>query len=476
MISRIRAFMVEKKMIQPKDRILVGISGGADSVCLLFVLLELQKELDFQVSAVHVNHELRGAESQRDEDYVKRLCEELQIPLGIYHCPVQKRAERDKISLEEAGRLFRYEVFEQEAKIRGCNKIAVAHHGNDQAETVLFHLFRGTGLKGLSGMEPVRGNIIRPLLCVERNEIQAWLEARQIVWCTDSTNLEDAYTRNRIRHSVLECAQNEINTKAVRHMMQTAEEISETEAFLEEETRKAFRLCVREEKNECLIYEAGFKRLHPVIQGRLLRTCLGLLSGLKDVERQHIFLLQELMIGQTGKSLDLPGERKAQKEYEGLRIFHAEAVPVMKLEESELTAGQAAETEVCPQIPGKIVVDGQLWVFSLEKQEFFQGIPEKTYTKWFDYDKIERYLSIRTRKTGDFLEISREHKRKKLNRFLIDEKIPAREREHLRVLADGSHVLWVPGKRISERYKVTEETRQILKVQIYGGTENGRED
>ena len=471
MISRIRTFIKEKQMIQPKDRILVGISGGPDSVCLLFVLLELKKELDFEVFGVHVNHGLRGAESDQDEQFVRTLCEQQKLSLQVHRCAVKERAEREKISLEEAGRLCRYEVFEEDAKHWNCNRIAVAHHANDQAETMLFHLFRGTGIKGLAAMDAVRGAIIRPLLCVERKEILAWLEERKLSWCVDSTNEEEQYTRNRIRCSILPCAQTYINERSVSHMTQTAEELSEIEAFLEEETEKAFRLCVRQEETGCLVFAQGFGALHAVIQGRLLRKCLGLQDGLRDVDRRHIRLLQELMEKRTGSCLDLPGDRVAEKRYEGLWIGRAE--PRIKKGITRKASGPQSEGICCSSIPGTCEAGGFTWVFSLENVEKYELIPEKTYTKWFDYDKIEQCLEIRGRLPGDYLEINREHGTKKLKDYLINEKVPARERDELVLLADGNHILWIPGRRISEKYKVTEKTRKILKVQLYGGKENG---
>jgi tRNA(Ile)-lysidine synthase len=450
-------------MIEANDKVMVGISGGADSVCLLFVLLELSREMHFKLLAVHVNHGLRGAEADRDEEFVRRLCAECGVEFVCRHCGVRDRAEREKLSLEEAGRLCRYEIFSEEAKSHGCNKIAVAHHANDQAETMLFHLFRGSGLRGLAGMEPVSGNRIRPLLCVERREIEEWLKERGISYCTDSTNQEEVYTRNRIRGRVIPCAE-EMNTAAVRHMGEAAEELRRVEEYLEEETRAASERCVSREADGIHIRKEAFEQLQPLLQGRLLRRCIEEAGGgLKDVERTHIRLLRELFGKQTGSSLDLPGDRRAVREYQGIRLGKA----------GEEAFGAAGGQAVCPQIPGILDIDGKKWTFSLENIEKTELIPEKTYTKWFDYDKITKCLEIRGRLPGDYLEINRDHNTKKLKNYFIDEKIPGQDRERIWLLADGNHIIWIPGRRISERYKVTEETRRILKVQISGGNENG---
>ena len=467
MVSRIHAFIRENGMIEPNDRVLAGISGGPDSVCLLFVLHMLQKELDFELMAVHVNHGLRGKESDQDQRFVERLCEEHGIPLRCSFQEVRERAKKEKLTLEEAGRLCRYEVFEREAKQYGCNRIAVGHHGDDQAETMLFHLFRGTGIKGLMGMEPKRGRIIRPLLCVERREILEWLREQKLSWREDSSNQEETYTRNRIRHTILTCAKEQINGGAVRHMIQTANELSEIEHFLEEATINAFRLCVREEEEGSFLHEEAFGQLQPLLKGRLIRFCLSKQGGgLKDIERQHIRMVEELFEKQTGSRLCLPGGRKAIRKYGGVYLgWEAEEEKTGKPEEL-----------LAVEIPGICQVMGKIWRFSLENAQKNQIIPEKMYTKWFDYDKIENYPAIRGRKPGDYLEINRNHGHKKLKDYLIDRKIPSKDREELLLLADGSHIIWIPGMRISERYKVTEDTRQILKVQIYGGEEDGRED
>jgi len=462
--SQVKQYVEKHEMIKPGDKVIAGISGGADSVCLLFMLLFLKEELDFSLAAVHVNHNLRGEEALRDEEFVRRLCEEQGVPLTVRSCQVRERAEREHLTLEEAGRACRYEVFEEEAERQGCSRIAVAHHGDDQAETMLFHLFRGTGLKGLGGMEPVSGKVIRPLLCTGREEILEWLETRGISWCTDSTNEEETYTRNCIRRKILGCAKERINPQAARAMCRTAEELRELEAYLEEETDKAYRLCVRREDKGCFIFREAYKGLPSVIGSRVLRRCFGETGGLKDVERIHIRLLENLLEKQTGSSLDLPGGRRAIRDYQGVWLVRESADPEKTEEKAEVFS---------PEIPGIYVVDGETWQFSLENAEKYQIIPEKTYTKWFDYDKIVKSLEIRRRRPGDYLEINREHGRKKLKNYLIDQKIPARERDRLWVLADGEHILWVPGRRISEGYKVTENTRRILKVQIVGGSENG---
>ncbi len=467
MLDRVRAFTEKYQMIRPGDRIVAGISGGADSVCLLFLLKELCGEKGAALSAVHVNHCLRGAEADGDEAYVRELCGSLEVPLSVRSFDVQGRAKREHLTLEEAGRLCRYEAFAEEAERLGGARIAVAHHAGDQAETVLFQLFRGSGLKGLSGMSPARDNIIRPLLCAEREEIETWLTGRGIAWRTDSTNLSMDYTRNRIRGDILKTARESVNAKAIRHVAEAAAELGEVEAFLERKTAEAYRLCVREEDGARFVFTNAFSMQDPLIGSRLLRRCMVELGGLKDVERVHIEMLRELFEKQTGSRMDLPGGRSARREYEGVRLSRSEKPA--RQQDGEKTS----PISFCPEIPGSVAIRGQKWKFTLYPEEKIEIIPQKTYTKWFDYDKIKKCLEIRGRKPGDYLEINRAHGRKKLKAYLIDEKVPVSERDELLLLADGAHIVWIPGHRISEAYKVTEETRNILKVQISGGNEHG---
>ena len=193
---------------------IVILCTGADSVCLFHLLRELQEPLGFSLLAVHVNHNLRGAEAGRDAAFAENLCREYDVPFYLYSCPVEKIAKEKHLSTEEAGRAARQEVFAACAKEQRAVKIALAHHQDDVAETMLHHLARGTSLAGLASLRPVRGNVIRPLLCAGRKEIRQELESRKCSWCEDSTNAEDAYTRNGIRHHVLPYLTEEVNPRA----------------------------------------------------------------------------------------------------------------------------------------------------------------------------------------------------------------------------------------------------------------------
>ena len=213
--QKVLAFMRKNHMTDRGDGVLAAVSGGADSVCLLLLLCELAAELGIHVSAFHMNHGIRGAEADRDERFVEKLCGRMGVPLTVVHEKVGSYAADHGLSTEEAGRILRYRHLKETAEKYGCAKIAVAHHEDDDAETVLLNLFRGSGLPGLSGIRPVREEIIRPLLCVSRKEIEEYLTSREHSWCEDSTNKENDYTRNKIRHKILPLMV-EINEQAAK--------------------------------------------------------------------------------------------------------------------------------------------------------------------------------------------------------------------------------------------------------------------
>ena len=215
MYQKVKAYVKKWHMLQKEDSVIAGISGGADSVCLLFMLLKLQKELGFALMAVHVNHGIRGAEAERDEAYVKRLCRQWNVRLKVYRENVPAYAKKHGMTEEEAGRDIRRTCFCKVLKEWGGTKIALAHHENDNVETLLWNLCRGTGIRGLGGIAPVNDVWIRPLLCVKRREIESYLKKRGISYCTDTTNADRRYMRNRIRMDVIPYLEDCVNTESV---------------------------------------------------------------------------------------------------------------------------------------------------------------------------------------------------------------------------------------------------------------------
>lgn len=447
MLDKIRKEINQYKMLEPGDRVLVGLSGGADSICLLQVLFLLKEEYQIQIAAVHCHHKIRETGADEDAAFSRAFCEERKIPFFYREEEVKKRAVKNKLSVEEAGRQFRYETFEMIMKEEGFHKIAVAHHANDRAETMLFHLVRGTDLRGLASMEPIRkfsdGKIlIRPLLEIQRAEIEQWLLLRGQKWRTDETNLSDVYTRNRIRHFVLPELE-QLNSQAVLHMGRTAGVIGEAMDFLDQIEKEAEKEVLIHEKNQSTLNISKWKKYHPYLQKQLLYQCLVQFAGQKkDVTAVHVELLQELADGSSGRKLSLLKGICAKKEYENLILFR-----------------EAKEVE---QSNEEIPLELEMKKFSYNGQE----ISKKKYTKFFDCDKIKNNLRLRFWHPGDYLFLREDGGKKKLNRIFIDEKIPESERKKIPLLADGNHILWMVGYRMSAYYKVTEKTKEILSITI----------
>ena len=451
MLQRTAEFMKEHKMAAKGANIVLGLSGGMDSVCLFHVL----RNLGYALEAVHVHHGIRGEEADRDETFVKELCERYNIPFHGYRFDVPKLSKENHLSEEETGRIVRKQVFAEVLKECGADCVALAHHGNDRAETFLFHLTRGTGVKGLGSMKPVQGNVIRPLLWVGREEIEKYIQENAYDYIEDTTNASDAYTRNKIRHQVLPILE-EINPRAKEHICSAAEKLSEVSAYIDREAEKLCRLSAVRYQNEVQVLKFALYQGDAVLRIPVLQKCVEYLSGsLANITEEHLKALLELFEMQTGKELHLPYRIVAVRTYDGIRMFFREekeaAEPVEISGDGLYTFGGMS-----------VKVDIEPW----DERKIF---PIKNYTKCFDYDKIKGKVFLRTREKGDYLEINKNHGRKSLQDYLVNEKVAKEERDKVMLLADGSHILWVVGKRISEYYKVTKETKRVLKVQVCGG-------
>ncbi len=472
-------------MLEPHDKVVLGVSGGADSVCLLFVLLEYAREMPLELSVVHVNHGIRQ-EAEQDAAFVRELCAKHGPAYFQENADVAALAEEWRVSEEEAGRIVRYRAFERVAKETGATKIAVAHNSNDNAETLLFHLFRGSGIRGLGGIRPVREGIIRPLLCLERKEIEAFLQELGVAHCEDRTNSGDDYTRNRIRHHILPYAEAEVSGGVVASMGRTARILRETEDYLERQTHEALKRCAAEtDTGYCLETEA-FRKEDPVLQKRMLNQLLTELApGKKDISYVHVQDMQKLFDSEGNRSINLPFGIRARREYG--RVFLEKGAASARVNGNargeteaftadigleELKGLQTREEESMTITVPETGLCMKFKVFSYKKG---MKVPQNQYTKWFDYDKIDKSLSIRNRREGDYLSIRDGDGRlchKSLKKYMVTAKIPAGLRSRMPVLAMEEHVLWLPGYRISEYFKITDNTEHVLQVQCPEMEEN----
>lgn len=463
----------ENRMLCGVSHVIAGVSGGRDSMAMLDILGRIAKERGFSVIAVHVNHGIRGEEASRDQKVVEHFCRTQGILYSVYCYDVPALAKEKKMGLEETGRQVRKEAFarekqkiESDGNAKVC--IAIAHNQNDLAETVLHNLARGSGIRGLSSMRPVRGEMIRPLLCLKRTEIDSYVESRCLPSVLDSSNLEDEYTRNRIRKHILPAMEQEVNARTAEHLAEISAILGQAEDYFKKQAQHLAGL-YRESKTSYILPEEFFEK-EEIIKSYLVREILeGLSKSSKDLTAVHIKAVLSLFKRETGKQLDLPYQIRAKRCYEGVRIF---------LLDSQTEKMDPAENkeEAFLLVPGG-EIHCRYGSFTVKKFPYNgEKILEKKYTKWFDCDKIKSELSVRTRKSGDYLVLNETGEHKKLTRYMIDEKIPAEEREQVALVASGAEILWVVGGRISERYKITSGTREVLEITYQGGHRNGREN
>ena len=447
-------------MLKDGDRVLAGVSGGADSVFLFFALLGAAETMELTLKVVHVHHGIRGSDADADAAFVEALCCRYGVACRVVRRDVPREAAEGGLTLEEAGRNARLAVFREEAERMGGAKIALAHHRDDLAETVLFRAARGTGIRGLAAMRPISGDSgewIRPMLGITRREIEESLAGRGISWRTDATNEERDAARNRIRHDILPALKAYVNSGAGEHLARLAERAAEADDFIRSEAEKraaaylsgnGSRICVR----------SGILQEPAVIRAALLsmaaeRAAEEVLekaakvtgTPVRDLSFVHIAALEGLFGKAGSASLDLPGGLRAARTAEGIELFKGAREIAERKERAESAENWRVTVEraAVPELP----------------------VPEKRYTKWIDYDKIKDTLVIRTRREGDFLTIDAAGHRKKLSDYFTDSKVPRSERERIALVADGSEIVWVVGMRLGYRFRVGPETKRVLKLQ-----------
>ena len=452
--------------------VVVGVSGGADSVALLRVLCQCRDAISLQkgvkpadalkINVIHINHMIRGEEADRDERFVQDLCQHLDVSFKVYREDIPKMARDQHLSEEEAGRIFRYQCFEKEADLLSKDgtdarevRIAVAHNKDDLAETVLFNMIRGSSLLGLSGIKPVVGRIIRPLLMTSRAEIEEYLKELGQDYITDSTNLTTDYTRNKIRLSIIPQLR-EINGSAVDHIVEVAQDASRLNQDIAAEISAHYyvennSIADREANQE--IHIPSFRTLSTLAKGELVLSKMEKLSGRrKDITREHIRSECALADMESGKSVDLIYGIQARRSYDTIVLS---IKPNNK--KTSITQEQTMEKSGKSQPTGTITTEIIPYDASLD-------LSKKEYTKLIDCDKINFVPVLRTPQPDDFIVVSGEGGSKKLSRFFTHSKVDREKRESFPVVADGDEIIWVVGLRLSERYKVTGSTKRVMKI------------
>ncbi len=485
MTEKVLAWIAQEDLIRRHATVIVGVSGGADSVCLLLLLWQQRRKLAIRVVAAHVEHGIRGEESIADAAFVRKLCARLEIPLESFAVSVPAYATEQGIGLEEAARVLRYDCYRRLAARLAAEgepvEVALAHHADDNAETMLFQMARGSGIEGMAGMRPKRELapgifLIRPLLAVTRGEIESWLARRRQDYRTDSTNADRTYSRNRIRGELMPVLK-EINAQAVGHLNEAARQMREVSDYLSG-LEKELLCAVRESRAGGFLLRQELAAAPLLLQRRVIHTTLSEAAGSRrDWGSVHVEAVLALFLRQSGRRLSLPYGLCAYRDYEGVLIG--------RYQERQQTAAGIRSTEFF-SLPSDLeemqvrLPDGRC--LTAKKRKFsgkMEEIPKNKYTKWYDYDKIKGSLQIRTRKSGDYLLIHDArgvcHK-KKLKDYFITEKVPRELRGGLWLLTEDSHVLWIIGERGSEAYRVTEGTKAVIEISVNGDTNENKGD
>ena len=459
-IDKVNNFILDNHMISTGDRIVLGLSGGADSVCLLILLLDLAKRYGYEskdIYAVHINHMIRGKEADEDEEFARALCQQHNVNFKSFRKDIVSYAKELGLSVEEAGRRYRYECFDIVAKENNCTKVAVAHNKNDMAETVIFNMLRGTGLRGMAGMQPVRGNVIRPILNITRTEILDYLNEKNQVYRNDSTNDGLDYDRNKIRHLILP-AMLDINKGAVDHICLMALEAGNSYSYIHEMAMEDYSGHSKEDDfGKTVTLSVGeLYKYSPVLQEHLIHEAIGDVAGLKkDITRKHVMSVVGLIYQDTGKQVELPYGIRARRSYDDLIICNKPDVA----EDYRIKL----ETEGTIIVPGKGSIECKIIDYNQDVE-----ISKKIYTKMLDYGKIKDTLYLRTPEEGDYIVIDAKGSTKKLSRVFIDNKIDRAIRGSWPVIACGNNIVWVVGLRFSEAFKIDDNTKKILYMDYRG--------
>lgn len=442
-------------LIEKGDKIVLGLSGGPDSVCLLHILNRLKEVLDIEVYAAHLNHQIRGIEAQKDALYVSQLCESLGITFFVKSINVPQYCKENKLSLEEGARKLRYEMFFEIKEKLNADKIAIAHNMNDQAETVLMRMMRGTGLQGLKGIDYIRDDvIIRPILEVERSEIEAYCEEHKLNPRIDATNLENIYTRNKIRLELIPYMRDNFNSNITEAIVRMSNSLRNDNDFIEEEALKKFKEVAFINGYNLEIKLDKYIKLHKSLKSRIIRHGIKYILGDTNfIDQKHIEEIIELESkNKIDKKIVLP---------RGLFVYRQVNKLVFTTKEIVVE-----EVEFSYDIPknGFVKINEANIIVETETMPInrYKALKKDKSLKWFDCNKIEGGITVRSRKSGDKIKLSMGSK--KLKELFIDLKIPKEERSKIPVLQDESGILCVGNLRSSEAYKVDKTTKEVLKI------------
>jgi tRNA(Ile)-lysidine synthase len=457
LLRRVQQTIQDYRMFERGHTLLVAVSGGPDSMALLHALYQLREPFAIQLIIAHLNHRMRRSATQ-DVRFVKAAAHGLGLPCVTQSLDVPAYRRRHKLSLEDAARRVRYAFLHTTAKAVAAHHIALGHTADDQAETVLFRLLRGSGLRGLCGIPPVRRPIIRPLIQVPRHDIMVYLREHRIPFRDDPSNRRRRYTRNRIRLALLPQLQKSYNPRLVQTLCTTAQLLADDEAALQGAAREQFSVTrVLATPDQVHLRVAMISPLSPALQRRVLREALAEVVGnLQGFTHLHLVHMMELLRTEAGtKWLALPGGTIVERRYDRLVIYRQRPPAAMHVAQPVVVPGTCKVEALGVTIISDLVPDGT-GVSSFPTGDI----------AWLDAEKVGRDLCLRTRAPGDRFQPLGSPYTKKLKAFLIDAKVPRAERDRLPLITTRAGIAWVAGVRPADWAKVTPMTRLILRLQL----------
>ena len=459
LLYTVKETIQREKLINRNDKILVAFSGGPDSLCLLDVLLRLAPEYSLKIYAAHLNHRIRGYDAQKDAMFCYDFCEKNNVTFFLKVVDVPGLAKEQGKSLEDCARQERYKMFYDIKYRLGIDKIAVAHNLDDQAETMLMKLFRGSGMQGLSGMDYIRdGVIIRPLLDVYKRDISEYCEKNFLNPRVDRTNLQDEYTRNKLRLNLIPSIEKNFTPNIKQILSRTANNIRQDFEFIDDVAKSQYNMIRKSKQDGKVELDTNMLlRENPAIAKRAIRCAIeDLLGNLTDIQSVHINDIMQLIEKKSGSMLNLPQNLKVYV-FSDTLIFSTD-----EIKPKEVTYSYKIDTDGYTFVE-EIGIGVKTAIMG--KEECI-GLPTSKYAKAFDYAKIKGDLILRSRQAGDKMRPIGLKGTKKIKDILIEKKVPPENKYKYPVLCDDNGILWLFDYRIGEDYKIDDTTETVIRIQF----------
>ena len=456
LLIRFKNVIIEQNLVHKDDKILIAVSGGVDSVVLLHLFYCIRDEYNLTLKIIHVNHGIRGEEADRDQTFVQQLSDQYNLPVSLKRVNVPQYIESQKRSLEEGARILRYQSFNEELEESNFDYLALGHNANDQAETILDHFIRGSGVRGLSGMKYIRHKFIRPLLAFTRTDIETYALKMRLNYVTDTTNKELTYKRNKIRHQLIPFLQKEFNPNIVNTSLNTGFIFKQIDIFLKTEAKKAYAACLKSYKKNKIILDIDlFFNYFNIVQVYVLYYILELISIDENVLSFHKItsFMNFLQKRRIGAKFSLSPEWKILID-RNVFIFY-------QSDENEF------EFEISLKRKYKIYESEKIFIAELiNRDQMPKTFSSEKNLEYIDYDKVEGQLSIRNYRPGDRFVPLNMTGHKKVSDFFTDEKIPLHIRSQIPLLTCFRGIIWIVGYRIDDRFKITNNSKRILKLEM----------